>query len=126
MPEKMYLGGSWAPFGRGLGRSGPSFGHFSALWRCFFDVLNPSFFKHRSRMGSKRPFGSILDRFWRVLGGFWMDFERFSIRSFVRSFVRQTLLSLNVQTHLNAVHVSISWLQPSLQAKLTSSNCGML
>ena len=28
-------------------------------------------------MGSKRPFGSILDRFCRVLGGFGMDFERF-------------------------------------------------
>ena len=106
------MGGGW----HGLGRL------LDIFW-LFFDALNPSFFKRRSRMGSKRPFGSILDRFWRVLGGFWMDFETFSIRSFVRSFVRQTLLSLNVQTHLNAVHVSISWLQPSLQAKLTSSNC---
>ena len=47
---------------------------FSALFDCFCDALNPSFSKYRSRMGSKRPFGSILGRFWRVLGGFGMDF----------------------------------------------------
>ena len=48
-----------------------------SLLGCFFWVLNPIFFKHRSRIGSKRPFGSILVLFWVVLGGFWMDFERF-------------------------------------------------
>ena len=47
---------------------------FSALFDCFCDALNPSFFKYGSRMRSKRPFGSILGRFWRVLGGFGMDF----------------------------------------------------
>ena len=72
----MDFGGSWAPFGRGLGRSGPSFGHFWALFGRSFGVLNPPFFKHRSKMGSKRPFGSILDRFWKVLGGFGKDFGR--------------------------------------------------
>ena len=50
---------------------------FWALFDCPFDALNPSFFKHRSGKGFKRPFGSILDRFCRVLGGFGMDFERF-------------------------------------------------
>ncbi len=72
----MDLGGSWASFGRGLGRSGPSFGHFWALWGRFFGVLNRLFFKHRSKMGSKRPFGSILGRFSRALGRFWEDFRR--------------------------------------------------
>ena len=72
----MNLGGSWPPFGRGLGRSGPSFGHFWALLDCFFGVLNRAFFKHRSKIGSERPFGSILDRFWRVLGGFGEDVRR--------------------------------------------------
>ena len=69
----MDLGGSWAPFGMGLGRSGPSFEHFWALFGNFLEVLSPPFFKHRSRMGSKRPFGSILGRFWRVLKGFGED-----------------------------------------------------
>ena len=72
----MDLGGSWAPFGRGLGRSGPSFGHFWALWVRLFGVLNRLFFKHRSKMGSKRPFGSMLGRFLRALGRFWEDFRR--------------------------------------------------
>ena len=60
MPLKMDLGGSWAPFGRGLGRSGPSFGHFWMLFGNFLEVLSPPFFKHRSGMGSRRPFGSVL------------------------------------------------------------------
>ena len=67
----MDLGRSWAPFGWGLGRSGPSFGHFWTLFGNFLEVLNPFFFKHRSRMGSRRPFGWILDRFWKVWEGFW-------------------------------------------------------
>ena len=50
---------------------------FWTLLGCFFGILNPNFCKHRSRMGSKRPFGSILDRCWGVLGNLWMDFERF-------------------------------------------------
>ncbi len=40
----------------------------------FFGVLNRLFFKHRSKMGSKKPFGSILDGFWQVFGGFWKGF----------------------------------------------------
>ena len=76
MPLKMNLGGSWALFGNGLGRSGPSFGHFWMLFGHFLEVLNPLFFKHRTRMGSRRPFGSILGRFWKVLGRFGKDFGR--------------------------------------------------
>ena len=76
MPLKMDLGGSWAPFGKGLGRSGPSFGHFWTLFGNFLEVLNPPFFKHRTRMGSRRPFGSILGRFWKVLGRLGKDFGK--------------------------------------------------
>ena len=72
----MDLGRSWAPFGRGLGQSGPSFGHLLALFGRFVGALNQPFFKHRSKMGSKRPFGSILNRFSRVLGGFGEDFGK--------------------------------------------------
>ena len=80
----MDLGRSWAPFGKGLGGSGRCFWRFLAV----FGVLNHHFFNYRSKMGSKRPFGSILkgsgrvfggfagflDRFWKVLGGFGKDF----------------------------------------------------
>ena len=76
MASELDLGGSWAPFGKDLGRSGRSFGHFWALFGRSFGVLNQPFFKHRSKMGSKRLFGAILDRFWRVLGGFGVDFGR--------------------------------------------------
>ena len=37
----------------------------------FLGVKNRAFVKHWSKMGSKRPFGSILVDFGRVLGGFW-------------------------------------------------------
>ena len=85
----MDSGGSWAPFGRGLGRSGPPLGHFWALFGRYLGVLNQPFFKHRSKMESKRPFGSILEGFWedsgRLWGGFgeglgriWEDFFSFS------------------------------------------------
>ena len=32
--QKSDLGGSWAPFGKGLGGSGPSWGHFGAHFDC--------------------------------------------------------------------------------------------
>ena len=83
MASELDLGGPWAPFWRDLGRSGRSFGHFWELFSRFFGVLNQLFFTHRSKMGSKRPFGAILERFWRVLrglgwilGGFGQDFGR--------------------------------------------------
>ena len=92
----MDLGGSWAPFGRGLGQSGPSFGHLLALFGRFVGALNQPFFKHRSKMGSKRPFGSILEGFWedsgRLWGGFgeglgriWEDVSREILINFVGS-----------------------------------------
>ena len=41
--KKMDLGGSWAQFGRGLGRSGASFGRSWAIFANFFDILNDVF-----------------------------------------------------------------------------------
>ena len=72
--KKMDLGESWARFGKGLGRSGPPFGHFWALLGRFLNVLNEDFFKYVSKMGSRRPFGLILDGFSKVLGRFWQGF----------------------------------------------------
>ena len=84
-------------FGRVLGSIwegvGTVWAVFWALFDCPFDALNPSFFKHRSGKGFKRPFGSILDRFWRVLGGFGMDFERFGEGSGKIFYVRTPALS---------------------------------
>ena len=68
------MGRSWAS----SGRSWPALGRF-------LDVQNRAFFQHWPKMGSKRPAGSILGRFWegfgRILGGFgrvlegiWDDF----------------------------------------------------
>ena len=69
--QKSDLKGSWAPFGEGLGGSGPSWGHFGAHLDCLLDVPNHIFVKHWSNMGSKRLFGSILDQFWEGLGRIW-------------------------------------------------------
>ena len=82
---KSDLGGSWAPSGKGLGRSGASWGHFWAHSDCFLDVPNHIFFKQWSKMGSKRPFGWLLDRFWEGLGRIWMRLGRiwaFKIKAF--------------------------------------------
>ena len=70
MPSKLDLGGSWAPFGQGLGRSWPSSGRSWPLLGRFLDVQNRAFFKHWPKLGSKRPSGSILGRFGEDLGGF--------------------------------------------------------
>ena len=66
----MDLGGSWAAFGKGLGRFGASWGHFWAHFDCLLGVPNHIFLKQWSKMGSKRPFGWLVDRFGRVWGGF--------------------------------------------------------
>ena len=66
----------WAPFGRGLGRSGASFGCSWATFAHFFDVLNDVFFKHGSKMDSKTPFGSILGGSWKDLGRIWGGFGK--------------------------------------------------
>ena len=69
--KKTDLGRSWAPFGRGLGRSGPPFGHFWAILGRFGNVRNHGFFIYWSTMVSERPLGSILDRFRRGFGSMW-------------------------------------------------------
>ena len=74
--EKMDSGGSWAPFGRRLGRSGASFDRSWALLSRLFNVRGRAFIQHWSKMGSKRPSGSILGGSWRGLGGFWDGFGR--------------------------------------------------
>ena len=83
--QKSDLGGSWAPFGKGLGRSGASWGHFWAHFDCLLGVPNHIFLKQWSKMGSKRPFGWLLDRFWEGLGRIWMRLGRiwaFKIKAF--------------------------------------------
>ena len=75
--KKRGLGRSWAPFGRGLGRSGGSFAHSWALLGRFGGVRDRAFIEHWSKIGSKRPSGSILGGSWRGLGGFWGGFGRF-------------------------------------------------
>ena len=64
------LGGSWAQFGKGLGRSGPSCAHLWAHFGGFLDVQNHILLKHSSKMGFKRPFGWIFRHFGKVLDGF--------------------------------------------------------
>ena len=80
MLDKVDSGGSWAPFGRGLGRSGPPLGHFWALFGRYLGVLNQAFFKHRSKMVSKRhfwmDFGSILRGSGKIFGRFWKGLRR--------------------------------------------------
>ena len=75
------LGGVWAPFGEAFGRSGPSCAHFGPLWGRLGDVVNHFFFKHGTKVGSKRPLASILggfgtgmERFWEGLGRIWTNF----------------------------------------------------
>ena len=84
-------------FGRVLGSIwegvGTVWAVFWTLLGCFFGILHPNFCKHRSRMGSKRPFGSILHGFWIVLGGLWMDFGRFWEGSGKIFYVRTPALS---------------------------------
>ena len=41
--KKSDLGGSWAPFGKGLGSSGASWGYFWAHFDCLLDVPNHIF-----------------------------------------------------------------------------------
>ena len=80
--QKSDLGGSWAPFVKGLGRSGA---YFWAHFDCLLDVPNHIFLKQWSKMVPKRPFGWLLDRFWEGLGRIWMRLGRiwaFKIKSF--------------------------------------------
>ena len=56
-----------------MGRSGASLGRSWALLGRFFGVQNQALLKDSSKMGSKRPSGSIWGRFWEDLGGSWED-----------------------------------------------------
>ena len=71
---KIWFGGSWASFGRGLGRSGASLGRSWVTFVRILDVQNTAFFKHGSKMGSKRPFGSTLGGSWEDLEKIWARF----------------------------------------------------
>ena len=72
--QKLVLEGSWASFGRGLGRSWASYGRSWPPLGRFLDVQRRAFFKQAHKMGSKRPSGSIWDGFGegceRIWGGF--------------------------------------------------------
>ena len=72
----MVLGGSGAPSGKGLGLSGPSRGRSWGLLGRVLDVQIKALCEDWSKMGSKRPSGSILGGSWRGLGGFWDGFGR--------------------------------------------------
>ena len=65
----LHLGGLWEGLGPLLGALG-----------CFLDVLwafkNLLFLKHWSKIGSKRPSGSILAPFWEGLGRVWEGLGR--------------------------------------------------
>ena len=74
--QKSILGRSWAVFGKGLGPSWAFFGCFWPSLGRFLGVQNRVFFKHWSKIGSKRPSGSIWGRFWTILGGFGEDLGR--------------------------------------------------
>ena len=78
MPLKMDLGGSWAPFGRGLGRSGASFGGSLATFGRFLGVRNVTFFKHWPKMGSKGASGFILKGICEDFGRIWEGFGKIS------------------------------------------------
>ena len=67
----MNFGGSWASFGKGLGRSWVSSGRSWATFARISDVQNLAFFKHGSNMGAKRPFGLISRGSWKDLGRVW-------------------------------------------------------
>ena len=72
--QKVDLGGSWAPFGKGLGRSGASFGRSWALFGSFFGLLNTSSIMILPKMGSKGASGSILGGICKDFGRIWEGF----------------------------------------------------
>ena len=74
----MALRRSWAPLGRGLGRSGASLGRSWAPLGRVLGVQDRAFFENGSMMGSKKPLGSILNRFGKVWEGFGEDFRNCS------------------------------------------------
>ena len=65
----MDLGGSWAPFGQGVGWSGTS-------CKMFFAVLGVFQTKLFSSIGPRWGPKNILDRFWLDFGRFWANLGR--------------------------------------------------
>ena len=85
--QPVILGGSWAPFGEGLGRSGASLGHSWAALGGFGGVRKRAFLHHRSKMVSQRPSKWILGRFGQGLGRVWEGWARV-LEGFGSSFLR--------------------------------------
>ena len=71
----MDLGASWAPLGRGLGRSGTSFGRSWVVLEALFLMLVFGVVFKSALGASGLDFGSILMGFGRIFGrvleGFW-------------------------------------------------------
>ena len=103
MGKKRSQNGSKCGFGRvlgsiweGLGRSGPSFGHFWMLVGRFFCVLNSTFFKHGSpwaQDGLQEASGIILSRFWKGLGKVLEGFGKVLVTFLKLFYVRTPALS---------------------------------
>ena len=68
---KSDLGGSWAPCGKGLGRSSASWGHFGAHFDCLLDVPNHIFLDNGPRWTPR----GVLDSFWIYFGKVWEDLD---------------------------------------------------
>ena len=91
MARNVDLGGSWAQFGRALGRSGPSCGHFWGHFGRFWWGPTHIFLKPWSKMGSQKPFGGILARFGRVLERILEGFGKKFVKILGRNLAQQTL-----------------------------------
>ena len=87
--QKLFQNLIWEGLGLHLGRVwdalerlGATFGRIlTACWT----FQNHIFLKQWSKMGSKRPFGWLLDRLWKGLGRIWMHLGRiwaFKIKAF--------------------------------------------
>ena len=85
--QLVILGGPWAAFGEGLGRSGASLGHSWAALGSFGGVRKRAFLHHRSKMVSQRPSKWILGRFGQGLGRVWEGWARV-LEGFGSSFLR--------------------------------------
>ena len=70
------LGGSWLPFGRGFGRRFEPLGDSGPFFWHFFSCLYLEWSSKVLLEASGLDLGSISRGLGRILGGFWMDFER--------------------------------------------------
>ena len=108
MAQNVELGGSWAPFGKALGRSGPSCGHFWGHFGRFWGGPNHIFLKLWSKMGSQRPFGGILGRFGKVLGRFLEGLGR-NLGGFWEEIWKDWKLYVEPTLHFNFNLLGGSW-----------------